>query len=183
MQVFKKYCVTHTLADTLETVYVRAENGSYSTNVGTVRGKVGVPPNATFPVTEVLHNHNTRGLPIYSVADLLLLYTLYKGLIANVSEFSYSLVTPDNVYDLKITNTALFLAFALKNLDSTEELEKTERELDIPVGMPATEAEKRFLEFISDKGLTLLKPLNNQHSQWGKMQNVNDNIVIVDCNQ
>ena len=96
---------------------------------------------------------------------------------------SLQIALADNVYDLKITNTALFFAFAFENLSSEKGREEMEYKLDIPVGTPAADAEKRFLKFISDKGLTLLKPLNNQYTQWGKVQQINNNIVIVNCNQ
>ena len=165
-----------------ETAYIRLADGSYSTAVGTKRGKV--PIGVTYPLTEYMHNHNTGLLPIYGVEDLGVLYTLYaRGKIVNISEFSFSLATSDNVYDLKITNVAQFVAFGYQFLTSDEGKYEAEDKLDIRNGMSPDKAEKRFLEFISDKGLTLFKSFSNsQYSQWGKVQNVNDNIVVVNCN-
>jgi|GEM_PF-5047860 hypothetical protein len=49
--------------------------------------------------------------------------------------------------------------------------------------LPA-DAEIRFLEFISDKGLTLFKPLNSQNSAWGRVQkNADNSIEIKNCHQ
>ena len=99
---------TKTSSMTLETAYLRASNGNYSSFVGTKRGEVDW--NVLNPITELSHNHNTGLLPIYSIQDLKGLYDLYgNGKMVNRTDFNYVLVTPNATYDIKITDENLFL--------------------------------------------------------------------------
>ena len=40
----------------------------------------------------------------------------------------------------------------------------------------------QFMDFISDKGLTLYKSRDNAYTNWGRVHRVNNTITIVNCN-
>jgi len=106
-----------------------------------------------------------------------------RGKIVDISDFSFSVVTPDNVYDLTITNVVQFAVFGAAYLSTKEGIAAAEEKLDISENTLPADAEIRFLDFISDKGLTLFKPLNSQNSAWGRVQKVNNSIEIKNCHQ
>ena len=170
-----------TASMTLETAYIRAPNGSYSSWVGTEPGRVDYT--VTNQISELSHNHNTGLLPIYGITDLYALYELYsKNKMENMTDFNFVLVTPDAAYDLKITDAGQFLNFVYQSLMTTKRMREAEKKLKIDESMSTDKAEKRFLNFISDKGLTLYKSRNSGYTDWGRVQQIDGNIVIVNCN-
>lgn len=162
-----------------ETAYLRSANG-YTTFEGTEYGEVKWTSDS--PLTEFLHNHNTGLSPIYTIDDLESLFTLGKNSgITNIADFNFILVTPDAKYDLKITNVSEFAAFGTQYLSSEKGKQKARDKMKIREGMSPATAEKRFLEFISGKGLSLYKAQSYYHEWWGVVEQQGGNIVVNDC--
>ena len=178
-----------TTSMTVETAYFLTPDGSYTTFVGKEPGYVNI--DTSNPINEVYHNHNTDLLPIYSIQDLTGLYDLYTGgKMANKKDFNFVLVTPGATYNLKITDEYAFLTnFVYKYLKAlpqgTEKeggMIEAQNKLNVNEGTPTSTAEKRFLKFIADKGLTLYKSRDNSYTDWGQVQKQGNNINIVNCN-
>ena len=107
----------------------------------------------------------------------------------NTADFNFVLVTPDAAYDLKITDGKAFLTnfvyTYLKTLpggNAAKGIQEAQSDMNIWETTSTATAEKRFLKFISDKGLTLYKSRDNSYTDWGVVEHQGNNINIINCN-
>jgi len=159
-----------------ESGYVLDENGIFTLHQGSPNAQE-INWTATGMVTSYIHNHLTGDLRIFSVGDLLLIYTLVTTSHAIPSTFTMGVTVPSgDSYVMVIDNVAKFLSFGSQYFEADGKFDRGDLErlymgaFKVDKASSAQEAETNFLQFMQhlDAGLTVMKA-DNTFSNYQKL--------------
>ncbi|MDR1054847.1 MAG: hypothetical protein LBL90_03280 [Prevotellaceae bacterium] len=141
------------------------------------------------PIDGFVHTHYDGCESTFTVGDIGIMYQWYKeGLISDIKDFVFSVVTKDGAYVAKVEDVAKFQNFGEKFLNdpiSVNFLEGMFGALKITSDNSITENEKNFISLMNidiGSGIKLYKANTTDFSGWDRLElDSNENVFVDDC--